>query len=217
VDGFLYPEPVIWSSEADQLTVQIRTPEPASFPTPVLEGGLALALTGYLQSLHPDTFAFNFRRQILRTYPITGSAVQVIRHLVHHLEEAVKRGYAVESCVTEERERNLGAYFFHWVTPSSEGRRHYERSLPHAWMLALFLARLNRLFLPLTRLDGRTGISGLRSFWWDCHAWMRPEDRRLLEALSDSVDRDDSPSFASRVSASFAVLHRHLLNTAPVS
>jgi hypothetical protein len=216
VDGFLSPEPVIWSSDAESVTLQIRTRDPGTFPPPVLEGGLMLALTGYLQSLPADAFAFNFRRQILRTYPVTGSAVQIIRHLVHHLEEAVKRSLAVESCVAEGRARNLAPYFLHWVTPSPDGRRHYEHALPHAWMRALFLARLYVQFLPLTRLDGRASVSGLRSFWWDCHPWLLPEDRDLLDVLSAVVGRDSLASFASRVTASFEFLQRHLLGGTPV-
>lgn len=216
VDGFLSPEPVIWSSGADGVTLQIRTRDPGSFPPAVLEGGVMLALTGYLQSLPAGAFVFNFRRQILRTYPVTGSAVQVIRHLVHHLEEAVKRSLAVESCVAEGRARNLASYFFHWVTPSPDGGRHYEHALPHAWMRALLLARLCVQFLPLTRLDGRSAVSGLRSFWWDCHPWLLSEDRDLLEALSVVVGRDPLSSFASQVTTAFEFLLRHLLNGTPV-
>ena len=203
---------VISSKRIDNhLRLSINTPDLLGVPLPVLQGGVDLELAIFLLSMERQTFQLNFERQILPLFSVSGSAVQILRRLVFHLEEGLKRFQATRLLIEMGHGSPQFLYYYFMVSPAEDNGLHYRKLAPHHWMRALFLSRMGEYYMALSLLDGQENMMGMIPYWWDCHNYVLAEDRRLLEKITTIAGRETSETFAHRIVEMFNIIRKHLL------
>lgn len=160
---------------------------------------------------------FNFRKQFLPLFPVSGSAVgfmrQIVEGLRNGLDEFLATGRLLELGLGE------GQVQFNAFRISSSTREtcSYRDTLPHGWTRASFLCILLPPFLAISCLASRGQRSGpgLKKTWWERHGFFIREDQALLEELAWSLDEDQGAKrYSDRLIALFipmrdALLARH--------
>ena len=133
--------------------------------------------------LEPSVYRFNFDKEIRPLTNISGSGLQMVRHMVAYLETGLRNLIAAQIVIEMGNCAALLHYYTYKISPSVEEKENYRRLYPHQWIRAIFLCRKNKRFTPVALMADKGIEAQLVSYWWNCHAYVSPEDKRFLETL----------------------------------
>jgi hypothetical protein len=204
------PDCLIGRREGDRLVVHVCCDRLAGTPLPALQAALDLELAMFALDRDGSAFAFNFQKKILPSVNVSGSAVQLIRKMVWHLEKALKLQSATRLVLDLDRGMPQVFHYFNVLNRSAGERRDYARMQRHDWMRGLFLCRKGELYLSVFLLQ-QAGLSPeLVSFWQQSHPFLLPHDRRFLDLLARQALENSEQPFAGRLVQLFALVRSHL-------
>ncbi len=203
--------PVISKQDGHRALIHLYGPGLMDIPIPALQGWIDLELAALSLSLQDGAFKFNFNREILPLMDVSGAAKQFIRYLVFNLETLVKRIQAVQLLLDMDHGLPLCAYYYTTISPSGDDKENYENLLPHRWTKAIFICKKCKEYNPLIFLAQQGIFTELETYWWACHDYILPEDRRLMEGLADISLRSDDSSFSEQIVLLFQAVKSNLL------
>jgi hypothetical protein len=187
------------------------------WPLPAVKGWIQRQAAEGRLKLELGPAPFNFHRQILPLFPVSGSAVAVIRQIVDQLKEAL------EAFMTTRILLDLGlveaqCHFFAFRLKAPAGDPVlYREALPHGWVRASILSGRLPDFLALSLLAGRGPAAGaaLKRRWWQAHDFFIREDQALLEELALTVMGPDPEPFPELLAGMFIRMREALLGRRP--
>jgi hypothetical protein len=203
--------PVYSSLENQKLTIYLRDEALLGIPQLALQGWLDMELARRHLDLEPATCRVNFDKEIRPLFYTGGSGIHLVRHMVVHLEASLKNLIAAQFVIAIGDSKPLLYYYTYKISPSVEEKENYERLFPHHWIRAIFLCKKNRRFTPVALLAD-TGIAAeLESYWWDCHAYVAPEDKRFLKTIFRLSNHNPVKHFSETLVEMFKFLKSQLL------
>ena len=206
--------PVHSEKQGNYLTIHLCEEGLKDIPLLALQGWLDQELTCYLLKLQSELYRFNFSKQILSRFPVSGSAVNLIRHVIEHLGLGLKR-YIMTTMIIDLGHGFPQVYFYFFnINPSLEEKENYQRIIPHNWIRALFLCEKLKEFMSISLLaDRNIGFSrDLKSYWWNYNEYLLLEDRSLLEKLSAIPNQYIKESFSYKLVEMFRKVQSHLFS-----
>lgn len=205
-------EPIFSQMHDNRLTIHLCEEDLFGIPQLALQGWLDLELSGWMVKRQPELYRFNFRKEILPLFTVSGSAVQFIRHLVAHLEAGLQRFLATRMIIDLGHELPQLYYYFLKINRSPSDRECYRRMVPHHWVRADFLCKKFKVYLCVALLADQGFSIALKSYWWDCHTYVLPQDRALLEKLVAVPSLHAERSYSYQLVQIFAAVKRQLLD-----
>lgn len=206
-----YMGPIHSENKDNCLTIHICEEGLKGIPLLALQGWLDQELTCYLLKLHPELYQFNFSKQILPLFPVSGSAVNLLRHMVEHLKYGLKR-YLVTRIIIDLGHGLPQVYFYFFqMNLSPEERSNYHRIIPHNWIRASFLCEKLKEFMSISLLADRDIAFSLdlKSVWWKHHEYLTYGDRTLLEELAIIPDKYSGESYSVKLIEMFRKLQSY--------
>ncbi|MCG6881398.1 MAG: hypothetical protein LJE96_19920 [Deltaproteobacteria bacterium] len=202
---------VVTEQDGAETVLHLHESDLVGMPVSALQGGLYLELAAVVLGRQIEEFQFNFEKEILPLFNISGTALQVIRYLVFHLETIVKRVRAAQLVLDMDHGPPLCSYYYFTTSPSREESDSYEKLVPHDWTRAIFISKKCRMHAAITLLARQGIFAGLDVYWWACHDYFLPEDRRLMEELAEIAARFNQIGFSEQVVALFKTVKSALL------
>lgn len=203
--------PVYSESDDHRSVIHLSTPDLIGIPSLALQGWLDSELAAIVIQRRHTVYRYNFKREILPLFQVSGMAVQFIRYLVSHLEDCLKSAIRAEIIIGIEHGLPLAYYCYLMTAPSAEEKQDYQNLLPHKWTRAIFMCKKGKEFLPVALLDAGGYMPALASFWRRCHAYLQPEDRELLQKLAAAFRAHRQHRFSDQMAAVFEVIKSDLL------
>ncbi|GAB4268487.1 MAG: hypothetical protein Kow0092_22230 [Deferrisomatales bacterium] len=193
-------------------TVHLSFEDLQGIPRLALEGWVELLLAECAVGARLGPAPFNFRKEILPFFPVSGSAVLFLRDLVEQIHRALVRHLATQDLVRMGRIASQICYYRYRLEGGEAEGSAYADTLPHDWIRALFLSRTVKEYAIL-RLLAETGAERARALQvlWESGAPFVARDRRILEDMVDALTRSMGAPYSRRVSALFQVVARRLL------
>ncbi|MBT3255591.1 MAG: hypothetical protein HN366_03905 [Deltaproteobacteria bacterium] len=206
------PRPMVLAKQDGARTnLHLSGPDLVGIPVTAFQGGLDLELATVVLGRRKSDFQFNFRREILPLINVSGTAKQVIRYLVHHLEAVVKQLKAVELVLDMAHGLPLCAYYYMLISPSNEDKENYRNLVPHHWTRAIFISKKCKEHAAIVFLAQQGIFAELEAYWWACHDYILPEDKHLLEELGHISSQSNPKRFSKRVVVLFETVKSNLL------
>jgi len=202
---------VVTEQNGAEIVLHLHESDLVGIPVSALQGGLDLELAAIVLGHQIEKFQFNFKREILPLFNISGTALQVIRYLVFHLETIIKRVGAVQLVLDMDHGPPLCSYYYFTTSPSREDRESYEKLVPHHWTRAIFISKKCKVHAAVTLLARQGIFAGLDTYWWTCHDYFLPEDMRLMKELAEIAARFNQIGFSEQVVALFKTIKSALL------
>jgi len=206
-------ESLFSSRNRDALFLHLVEEELLSIPSSVLQGWLDREVGFFLLEQEDGFGTVHFRNEILPLFPVSGSAVQLMRHLVEFLINAVKEHWVTELAVQVGHGLPQAHYRFFKDSGERGDSETYKRLMSHTWSRALFLSRkLKDLapLCPLKRMHGSFPV-GLHEEWWRRHGYLAERDRLLLEEMTSQCKYKGPGPFSRNVVDLFEIICRSLL------
>ena len=203
--------PVFSESDDHRVMLHLNIPDLVGIPTLALQGWLDFELAATVIRRQQTLYRYNFKRDILPLFQVSGMAAQFIRYLVSHLEDCLKRALRADMILNMNHGLPL-AYFYYLITvPSAAEKRSYQKLVPHKWTRAIFVCKKSKEFVPVALLDAGGYLPTLASFWWRCHAYLLPEDRELIQRLAAAFLSHRRDRFSDQMVAAFEAVKSDLL------
>ncbi len=176
-----------------------------------LQGWLDIELARRHLELDPALYRVNFDQDIRPHFYVSGSGTHLVRHLVVHLEASLKNLIATQLVIEIGHSKPL-LYFYHYrINPSVAEQENYQRLFPYHWIRAIFLCKKNKGFTPVALLADKGIAAELESYWWNCHAYLVPEDKRFLQTLFSLSKQNPVKRFAENLVEMFKFVKAQLL------
>jgi len=204
--------PVYATLENQKVTIYLRDEALLGIPQLALQGWLDMKLARRQLELEPTTYRVNFDKEIRPLFYTGGSGLHLVRHMVVHLETSLKNLIAAQMVIEIGNSRPLLYYYTYKISPSVEETENYQRLFPHHWIRAIFLCKKNKGFTPVALLAAKGIAAELESYWWNCHAYISPEDKRFLETLFYLSNQNPVKHFAETLVEMFKFVKSQLLN-----
>ncbi len=203
--------PLRLTLENQKLTIHLCEETLIGISPLALQGWLNMDLARRHLELEPSAYRINFERKIRPLFNIAGSGVHLVRHMVAHLENSLKNLIAAQIVIDIGNSKPLLYYYFYTISPSVEEMENYQRLFPHHWIRAIFLCKKNTEFMPVALLAHTGTGTELESYWWNCHAYISPEDKHFLKALFSLSDQNPVKYFSDTLVEMFKLLKSQLL------
>lgn len=203
------PRTLLCREDNGALAVHIHKSRAYEMPFEVFGAVLDLELALFVLSRSPETFAFNFKKKILVEIPLTGSALQILRHMIWLVEIALKHRAATRLLLNLGRGRGQVQRHFFDTSPCTRDRDDYERLEDRAWVRCLYMCRKAEAYLSADLLEKAGACSGLLAHWDQCHDFILPYDRLFLERAAGVPARVPATDHAGRVHAIFTEIRTH--------
>ena len=176
-----------------------------------LQGWLNMELARRQLELEPSTYRVNFNKEIRPIFSMSGSSLHMVRHIVAHLETSLKNLIAAQMVIEIGNSRPLLYYYTYKISPSVEEMENYQRLFPHQWIRAIFLCNKNKGFTPVALLADKGMAAELESYWWSCHAYISPQDKRFLKTLFSLSNQNPVRYFSETLVEMFNFVKLQLL------
>jgi hypothetical protein len=202
----------IYSEKQDNcLTVHVCEAALKGIPLLALQGWLEQELTCCLLKLQPELYQFNFSKQILPLVRVSGSAVNLLRHMVEHLKHGLNRFLATRIIIDSGEGLSQVCFCLFKMDPSLEERDNYHRIIPHRWIRASFLCEKLKEFVSISLLADRNIVfaMNLKSVWWKHHEYLTNEDRIFLEDLVIIPDKYSDAPYSMKLIEMFRKLQSY--------
>ena len=203
--------PVQSSLNNQNLTIHLSEKALMGVSPLALQGLLDMELARRQLDLEPGAYRVNFNRNIRPLLNVAGSGLQLVRHLVMHLENGLKNLIAAQLVIEIDHSRPLVYALHHKISPSTAEKKNYQRLIPHRWIRAVFLCNKNRGFSPVALLADKGLAVDLEAYWWNCHAYMVPEDKRFLKTLFRLSNQNPVKHFSNTLVEMFNYVKSQLL------
>ncbi len=211
-EGREQARPAVFSEWTDdRIVIHLDIPSLVGIPSPALQGWLDFELAAIVIRRQPALYRYNFKRDLFPLFPVSGTAVQFIRYLVSHLEACLKRAGRTELILTMGHGQSLAYYHYQTAASSDEEIRSYQKLAPHKWMRAIYVSKKSKEFVPVALLDAGGCLPGLASFWWRCHAYLLPEDRKIMQKVAAAFLAHRHDRFSDQMVAAFKAVRSDLL------
>jgi hypothetical protein len=189
--------------QKDRLILKICLEKLIDIPTKALQGWIDKEIFEYVVQKKPELYHFNFKKDILPHYSVSGSMVQMMRYLVHQIEIGLRQALATNLILEAGHGDQLVYYYLYTLSPSEEDKEDYARFLPHRWVRAIFLCQKLADFHSIYLLSRNIARPDIKKYWWYCQDHFIADDRNLLEFLAATSHRKQREAFAFRLSAIF--------------
>ena len=194
-----------------QLTIHLSEKALMGIAPLALQGWLDMELARRQLELETHMYRVNFNREIRPLLNVAGAGLQLMRHLVMHLENSLKNLIAAQLVIEIGHNRPLLYALHHKISPSLAEKENYQRLTPYHWIRAVFLCNKYKEFSPVALLADK-GISvDLESYWWDCHVYILPEDKRFLKTLFRLSSQNPVKDFSETLVKMFKLVKSQLL------
>lgn len=203
--------PVFSESDNDRIMIHLSISDLVGIPSLALQGWLDSELAAIIIRRQHKLYRYNFKQDILPLFQVSGMAAQFIRYLVSHLEDCLKRALRADMILNMNHGLSLAYYYYLMTVPSAEEKQGYQKLVPHKWTRAIFVCKKSKEFVPVTLLDAGGYLPTLASFWWRCHAYLQPEDRKLMQKLAAVFLSNRHNRFADQMVAAFEAIKSDLL------
>ena len=203
--------PVHSSLENQKLTIHLCEEALMGISPLALQGWLDMELARRQLELEPSMYRVNFNKEIRPLLYTGGSGLHLVRHMVAHLETSLKNLIAAQMVIEIGNSRPLLYYYTYKISPSVEEKENYQRLFPHHWIRAIFLCKKNKGFTPVALLADKGIAAELESYWWDCHAYIAPEDKRFLKTIFRLSNQNPVKYFSETLVEMFKFVSSQLL------
>ncbi|MGD9325824.1 MAG: hypothetical protein PVG26_17500 [Desulfobacterales bacterium] len=199
IDRSPFAAPLHTTLENQRLTIHLYEKYLMGISPLALQGWLNMELARRHLQVEPSVYRFNFDKKIRPLTHISGSGLQMVRHMVAHLETGLKNLIAAQMIIEMGNSAALLHYYTYRISPSAEEKENYQRLFPHQWIRAIFLCRKNKRFAPVALLADKGIAVELASYWWNCHAYISQEDKRFLETLFSLANQNPVKQFSDNL------------------
>jgi hypothetical protein len=211
IDRLPYAGPLHTTLEYQRLTIHLYEKDLMGISPLALQGWLNMELARRHLQVEPSVFRVNFDKEFRHLINISGSGLQMVRHMVAHLETGLNNLIAAQMVIEMGNSMALLYYYTYKISPSIEEKENYQRFYPHQWIRAIFLCRKNKAFAPVALMANKGIAAELASYWWDCHAYILPEDKRFLETLFFLANQNPVKQFSKTLLDMFKFVKSQLL------
>jgi hypothetical protein len=194
-----------------KLTLHLSEKELMGIMPLTLQGWLDMELARRQLELEPGMYRINFDREIRPLVTVAGAGVQLVRHLVMHLENSLKNLIAAHLVIEIGHSQPLLHALHHSINPSIAEKEDYQRLIPYHWIRALFLCNINKRFSPVALLADKGLGADLESYWWSCHAHILPEDKDVLKTLFRLSNQNPVKHFSETLVKMFKFVNARFL------
>lgn len=201
-------DPIYSEQSESRLTIHLCEELLKGITFSAFQGWIDYELSCCLLKLQPELYQFNFSRQVLPLFPVTGSAVNLVRHMVEYLRSGLKNYLVTKMIIEMSHGLSQAHFYFFKIEPRLEERYNYKQIILHKWIRASFLCRKLKELIPISLLANRNiGFSrNLKSIWWNYHEYLLPEDRKFLEELVLIPDQYDKNPYSFKLLEMFKKL-----------
>jgi hypothetical protein len=207
-------DPIVLEEKGGALVLHLCRELLRPAPERAIKGWLHHIL-GHKQLSKQRAFSpFNFSRQILPLFPVTGSAVNLVRQIVERLKNGLEAFLTVRRIAAMGLGEAQVSLFSYRLKILAEGMDTYQLAVPHPWIRAACLSGFLRDFLAVTGLEGQ-GLSAARELkiqWWSRHAHLLREDQALLEEMALVPQGKGPRPFPALLAELFQLLRSNLLS-----
>lgn len=182
-----------------QLVLNLCVEKLLGMPPRAFQGWLDLEIFSFVIKKQPELCRFNFQKDILPLFNVSGSAAQFIRYLIHQLDLGLRQAMATEMVLNVGHGLALVYYYYYSVAPAEVDKKNYRRFLPHLWLKAIYLSKKFGDFTSVYLLSRSGTNSAVKQYWWRCYDHITSDDRTLLESMASASDRYSEKPFAFRL------------------
>ena len=211
IDRSLFAGPLHTTLENQRLTIHLYEKDLMGISPLALQGWLNMELALRHLQVEPSVYRFNFDKEIHPLINISGSGLQMVRHMVAHLETGLRNLIAAQIVIEMGNSKALLYYYTYRISPSIEEKENYRRFYPHQWIRAIFLCRKNKRFAPVALIADKGIAVELASYWWNCHAYISSEDKRFLKRLFYLSSQNPVKHFSETLVEMFKFVKSQLL------
>ena len=207
-------DPIVLEEKGDELVLHLCRELLRPAPERAIKGWLHHVLGHYQLSKQRAFSPFNFSRQILPLFPVTGSAVHLVRQIVERLKNGLEAFLTIRWIASIGLGEEQVSLFSYRLKIQEEGMETYQLAIPYSWIRAACLSGFLRHFLAITCLDGQN-VSAARELkiqWWSRHAHLLREDQALLEEMALMPLEKGSHPFPALLAELFQLLRSNLLS-----
>ena len=206
--------PIVLEEKGDELVLHLCRELLRPAPERAIKGWLHHVLGHYQLSKQRAFSPFNFSRQILPLFPVTGSAVNLIRQIVERLKNGLEAFLTIRWIAAIGLGEEQVSLFSYRLKILAEGMETYHLAIPHPWIRAACLSGFLQHFLAITCLEGQdlSAARELKSQWWRRHALLLREDQALLEEMALVPLERGSRPFPALLAELFQLLRSNLLS-----
>jgi hypothetical protein len=183
IDRFPYTGPLHTTLENQSLTIHLYEKDLMGITPLALQGWLDMELARCHLQVEPSVYRVNFDKEFRPLIDLSASGLQMVRHMVAHLETGLRNLIAAQIVIEMGNSKALLYCYTHKISPSIEEKENYQRFYLHQWIRAIFLCRKNKRFAPVALMADKGIAAELVSYWWKCHAYISSKDKCFLETL----------------------------------
>ncbi len=204
-------DPVYCEGKSRQITLHLCVEDLKGIHTSALQGWVDLELALFILKQTPEKHYFNFSKQILPLFNVTGGAVPYIRNMVEYIKMVLLTHLATKRILDQDRGLLQVHYYLYKMGLNFGEQEVYDTLANHSWQRSFFLLKKLQEYLPILMLDDLGFYRGFKDTFWDCHRFITSEDRMLIEELTQIPDALIAEPFANRLVAVFELIKRTLL------
>ena len=207
-------DPIVLEEKGDELVLHLCRELLRPAPERAIKGWVHHVLGHYQLSKQRAFSPFNFSRQILPLFPVTGSAVNLVRQIVERLKNGLEAFLTIRWIAAIGLGEEQVSLFSYRLKILAEGMETYHLAIPHPWIRAACLSGFLQHFLAITCLEGQdlSAARELKSQWWSRHAQLLREDQALLEEMALVPLERGSRPFPALLAELFQLLRANLLS-----
>ena len=211
--------PVVTEKQGRLVRLHLARVPLGSIPLEALEGWIHQELALTLLQIQLGPRPFNFRKEFLPLFPVSGSGVNFIRQIVEQLKNGLDEGLATGMVLDLGLVEPLTHYQAYRLTATPTGAKDYRDTLPHAWIRAAYLCGRLREFMAVSFLARRAGGRGesIKTRWWRRYDFIVREDQALLEEIGALVWQQPPPPYSGLLIRMFTLIRGALLTRYPRS
>ncbi len=207
-------DPIVLEEKGDELVLHLCRELLRPAPERAIKGWLHHVLGHYRLHKQRAFSPFNFSRQILPLFPVTGSAVNLVRQIVERLKNGLEAFFTIRWIATIGLGEGQVSLFSYRLKVLAEEMEPYQLAIPHPWIRAACLSAFLPHFLAITCLDEQdlSAARELKIQWWSRHAQLLREDQALLEEMALVPLEKEAHPFPALLAELFQLLRSNLLS-----
>ena len=207
-------DPIVLEEKGDGLVLHLCRELLRPAPERAIKGWLHHVLGHYQLNKQRAFSPFNFSRQILPLFPVTGSAVNLVRQIIERLKNGLEAFLTIRWIAAIGLGEGQISLFSYRLKVLAEEMEPYQLAIPHPWIRAACLSGFLPHFLAITCLDGQnlSAARELKIQWWSRHAHLLLEDQALLEEMALVPLEKGAHPFPVLLTELFQLLRSNLLS-----
>jgi hypothetical protein len=212
-------DPLSIRQEGEGLVCTLDVARLADVPEAAFQGWVDWTLAKAVMEREPQLYRFNFSRQILPLFPVSGSGVNFIRYIVECLSMGLKRYLTTQKLILMGHGLPQAHFLFFKMHFPREDVSTCQMVTPHRWTKAVFLCRRLETYMALWVLSRHAiGFSAqLHEAWNHAHDYLTAEDRAFLHEVGGIPEQKPGTSYADQMIKMFLQVRDRYLHRRPIS